>query len=282
MIRIIPRLDIKNDYLVKGVNLEGLRTLGNPYDFTKLYYLDNADEIFYINTVSSLFNTKHVENLLEKFSKEIFIPVTVGGGIKSLKQIEKFLRYGADRVYINTAFLKNKNFLLESVKEFGSANIVAGLEVLKFNNSYKVSSNSGRDIHDVKLEDWLDFLQSNGCGEIFVTDVNSEGLKGGFDLNLLKILYKKIFVVLTVHGGFSDANHIIDAIKINPHISGFAIASLFHYQALKFLDLSKQKESKGNTFFLSNLKSDTKKNFNEISNLKKEIHKINNKILLRL
>jgi cyclase len=282
MIRIIPRLDIKNDYLVKGVNLEGLRTLGNPYDFIQLYYLDNADEIFYINTVSSLFNTKHVENILEKFSKEIFIPVTVGGGINSLKQIEKFLHYGADRVYINTAFLKKKKFLIEAVKEFGSANIVAGVEVLKFKNLYRVSSNSGRDIHDIKLEEWLNFLQSNGCGEIFITDVNSEGLKCGFDLNLLKMLSKKIFVVLTLHGGFSNASHIIDAIKINSDISGFSIASLFHYEALKFLDLTKQKESKGNTFFLSNLKNNNKKKFNRISNLKKEIKKKDRKILLRL
>ena len=269
MLRIIPRLDIKNSYLVKGINLEGLRSLGSPEIFAKKYYQDGADEIFYINIVSSLFDTNDVSKFLKNFSKEIFLPITVGGGIQKLEQIQNYLELGADRVYINSGFVKNKKFAVAASKEFGRSNIVGGVEVLKIDENYFVTTNSGRDISKIDLKDWINYLQENSCGELVITSVNSEGLKSGFDLKLIEIINKIIKVPFTLHGGFSNENHILKALAISEKISGISIASHFHYNAINFIDFNK-KEQNHEIFFLSKQKkSRTEGKFNCISELKK-------------
>ena len=132
--RIIPKIDIKNDYVVKSINLEGVRKVGDPNDLAKKYYHDGADEIIFMDVVASLYGRNNIFDLIKKFSKDIFIPITVGGGIRTLQDIETALYSGADKVSINSAGLKNENFLKEASKEFGSSTIVSSIEVKKIEN----------------------------------------------------------------------------------------------------------------------------------------------------
>ena len=156
MKRIISKLDIKGPNLVKGVNLEGLRVLGEPSFFSKKYYKDLSDEIIYHDCVASLYDRKSFLDLIEKTSSDIFIPISVGGGLKNLKDIEKVLSAGADKVFINSAAIKKPKFLVEASKKFGSANICLSIEVVKnSNDEFICLSNYGREVSNKKLSDWF-------------------------------------------------------------------------------------------------------------------------------
>ena len=185
--RIISRLDIKGPNLVKGINLEGLRVLGNPDFFFKYYYNTGADEIIYHDCVASLYERKNFLDLIEKTSSDVFIPISVGGGIKSLKDIEKVLSAGADKVFINSAALKQPKFLTEACRKFGSANICLSIEVIKnSDDEFICLSNYGREVSNKKLLDWFSEAQDRGVGEIILTSVSCDGMGNGFDQKVLE------------------------------------------------------------------------------------------------
>ena len=165
-IRIIPKLDIKNGMLIKGINLEGLRVLGNPYDFAKKYYEEGADEIMYMDNVATLYGTNNLVKFVKKTAENIFIPLTVGGGIKNLLHIEKLLINGADKVSINSEFVMNKKFVREAVKNFGSSTIVATIESTKIQNRYFIATSNGRDLFDKNPVQWAKELEDLGIGEL--------------------------------------------------------------------------------------------------------------------
>ena len=164
-LRIIPKIDIKNRNLVKGIHLEGLRSLGNPRSFVEIYYSDGADEIIYHDVVASLYERNNAAELIKDASKNIFLPMTVGGGINKLKEVEKILRSGADRVFINTAVLNNFSFLKDCIKNFGSSTIVLSVEVVKDKHDFYCRKDFGRESTDIKLESWLKKTEEVGVGE---------------------------------------------------------------------------------------------------------------------
>jgi cyclase len=258
--RIIPRLDIKNGLLVKGINLEGLRVLGNPFDFAKKYYLDGADEICYIDIVSSLYGTKNLSQFIKKTAESNFIPLSVGGGIKSLNDIDEILLNGADKICLNSALIKNIKLLELASKKFGASTITAIVEITKIDDKLFITSNNGREIHYINPLDWIRKLQDQGAGEIIITSVMDEGLNKGFNLKILYSLSKILKIPFLLHGGLGNKEHICD-IAINSSASGVLISSLFHYNYLYCSNLNLKNKTGNFDYILSTNKLFNKKNF---------------------
>ena len=157
--RIIPLLETKNDYLIKGFQMEGIRNIGKPLDYAKKYYQMGAHEIIIIDSVASYYNRKNLFDLIKNLTKEIFIPLTIGGGIRTLENINQCLKIGADKVAINSSAIKNPSFLKNAVNEFGESTIVSYIEVKKLNNKYFAYFNNGRENSEILLQDWLKIVQ---------------------------------------------------------------------------------------------------------------------------
>jgi cyclase len=189
--RLIPRLDIKNDYVIKGINLEGLRKVGKPLDLLEKYYKEGADEICLIDSVASLYGRNNLFSIIENATKNIFIPLTVGGGIRSLQDIELALNSGADKVAINSYATENPNFICEASKNLGSSTIISYIEAKKKNHSkWEAYKYFGREKTGLDIIDWIKKVQDLGCGEILLTSVDHEGLEKGLDYNLLDNIVK--------------------------------------------------------------------------------------------
>ena len=250
--RIISKIEIKGLNLVKGVNLEGLRVLGKPEYFAEYYYKNNIDEIIYQDVVASLYGRNNLKELIEIVSEKIFIPMIVGGGLKSLNDIREILRAGADRVCINSEGIKNPDFLKNSVKEFGSSTIVVNIQIQKtLNNEYLCFIENGRQVTDYKLEDWACKVQDLGVGELLITSINNDGTGKGFDLSLINKLENKIEIPIILSGGAGSYEHVKEAFN-NTKIDGIAISSMFHYFLVEkdIKNIQGQKYQEGNLAFL--------------------------------
>ena len=255
-IRIIPRLDIKGPNLVKGIHLEGLRVLGKPEDFAKLYYEQGADELIYQDTVASLYQRNSLTEIITKTAKNIFIPITVGGGLRTLDDINKVLRAGADKVAINTAAIKNPKFITESSRAFGSSTIVVAVEAIRqSDNSYLVYTDNGREHTGVDAITWAKKAEDCGAGEILLTSIDQEGTGNGFDLELIKKISDSVTIPVIAHGGAANDLHISASIK-DSGADAIAIASMLHYAALnRNVSLVGDYDKEGNTEFLKNKRS---------------------------
>ncbi len=242
--RIISRLDIKNNTLVKGVNLEGLRVLGDPREFILSYYRENIDEIFLQDVVASLYNRNQLDKIIQDIVKNVFVTISVGGGLRNISDINKVLNLGADKISINSAAIKNPSFLKTSVEVFGSSTITVNIETLKVNGKYMVLIESGREKTRYELFDWIDKIQQLGAGEAVVTSISYEGKGAGFDLELYKLLKKKLNIPLVAHGGAGSVEDIINLFK-ETDVDGVLISSLLHYSYIKKTSAN----NAGNTIF---------------------------------
>lgn len=239
MFRIIPRLDIKNKNLIKTVNLEGLRKLGNPNEFAKKYYKEDADELIFMDCVASLYGRNNLYQIINEISKDIFIPITVGGGVRSLDDAKILLNNGSDKVAINSAALNNSNLISDLSNHIGSSSVVLSVEAKKIGNDWYAFFNCGRDNSGKKVVDWISQGISMGAGEVILTSVDKEGTESGFDLELLKNLKKiKINFPLIISGGIRNHIDIIEAKNIL-NISGVSIASVLHYKKAKLTEIKK-------------------------------------------
>ena len=239
--RIISRIDIKNEFVIKGINLEGLRKIGNPLEIATKYYQDGIDEIMMMDAVASLYGRNNLFDVIERSVENIFVPFTLGGGIRSLKDIEKALSSGADKVAINSYATENPNFIKEAVKNFGSSTITVYIETKKTGEkSWEAFKNSGRDKTGLEIVDWIKKVQDFNCGELLITSVDYEGLQNGFDLKLLEKIYPHINVPLIINGGCGKIEDIVDVRKKYENIS-FSIASALHYKKISLKNLKNEK-----------------------------------------
>lgn len=270
--RIIPKFEIKDDNLVKGIRMEGLRVLGKCSDFAKLYYEDGADEIFYQDVVASLYGQNNLLDIISKTASNLFIPLTVGGGIRSIENIKKILLSGADKIALNSILFQNLDFLKKAANIFGSSTIVGSIEAVKQNDGeYYAYYENGRTSSNIKVSDWIDILQKGGVGEIFLTFVDYDGLNANLDLEFLKLLKQRINVPFIVQGGIATTDHIKEISKIKS-VDGISASSLFHYNYLERANsLKKQEFLIGNIDFLNTVKNDSKKKTYSIKELKKEL-----------
>lgn len=229
-IRIIPRLDIKGPNVVKGIHLEGLRIIGDPQEIAERYYKEGADEIAYMDIVASLYQRSLDFNLLKETAKNIFIPLTVGGAIQSLHDINNALRAGADKIVINTYAIKNPEFLKKAANSFGSQCIVLYIEAKKVGaDAWEAYTDGGREHTGIDAIKWIQQAINLGVGEIFLTSIDKDGTREGYELSLIKTVTAFSPVPVIAHGGARDPNSVYEAV-INGMADAVAIGSIFHYK----------------------------------------------------
>jgi cyclase len=235
--RIIARIDIKNNFVIKGINFEGLRKVGDPYELITKYYEQGIDEIIIQDSVASLYGRNNLFDFIKDITKEIFIPITLGGGIRSLLDIEKALKSGADKVAINTKALEDSNFIKEASNEFGSSTIVSSIETKKISdNFWEPYKFCGRERTNRNVVEWIKTIQENGCGEILLTSIDHEGTKQGFDLEMISSVYEIIEKPIIISGGCGSLNHFKEVYK-DYKDEAVAIASVLHYKILEISDI---------------------------------------------
>lgn len=270
-IRIIPRLDIKGPNLVKGIHLEGLRVLGSPDVFAQYYYENGADEIIFQDVVASLFERNSLQDIISRTAKNIFIPITVGGGLRNINDIHNVLNAGADKVSLNTAAIRNPSFIEEAVKIFGSSTIVVAIEAIKASNGkYFAFTDNGREETYLEVTEWAKRATDCGAGEILITSVDREGTGNGFDIDLIKSIKNCVKVPVIAHGGGSITN-IVETI-LDGKVDALAFASLFHYEALKKVEKKFNQFEKGNTDFIEQHQTKSIDKYNIIKEVKRVLN----------
>ena len=228
--RVIARLDVKNEFVIKGIHLEGLRKIGNPNDLARKYYNHGIDEIIFMDAVAAYYDRNSLSHIIEKACQEVFVPITVGGGIRNISDIQMALNSGADKTAINTAAVKNPNFIKEASKVFGSQCIVSSIDAKKnSNNFWEVYTDNGREPTGINVVDWAKEVESLGAGEIMLTSIDKEGTKKGFDNELNKIVSEIVTIPIISSGGAGNSTHILELLK-ESKIDAVALASLIHYE----------------------------------------------------
>lgn len=256
-IRIIPRLDIKGPNLVKGVHLEGLRVLGKPEYFAKAYYQAGADELLYMDLVASLYNRNSLDNIIKKSAKSIFIPLTVGGGLRSIIDIKRVLRAGADKVTINTAAIRNPKLISQAANVFGSSTISVSIEALKqLDGQFLAFTDNGREYTGKEVISWAKQVEKLGAGEIIITSIDREGTGQGYDIQLTKLINKAVSIPVIACGGAGRLEDIFEVIN-ETKVEAVSMASMVHYQFIKNHQKNYDKQE-GNIIFLRSGKKFTK------------------------
>jgi len=246
-IRVIARLDVKGPDVINTIQLEGLRTVGSPNILAKNYYNQGADELLIIDQVASLYQRDHIIELIKIFTKEIFIPITVGGGIKTVDDARVILRSGADKVAINTEAVLNPNLISQLAKEFGKQCVVLSIPCKTDDNKkWEVYTNGGREKTGLEVIEWAKKAISLGAGELLVTSIDKDGLRNGFDLNLMKKFTEIDDVPIIVSGGLGKPAHISDLLSIS-NCEAIASADFLHMKRGNIKDLK-------NNILNSNLK----------------------------
>lgn len=249
MIRIIPRLDIKGPNVVKGVHLEGLRVVGRPELFAPRYYADGADEMLYMDTVASLYGRNSLEDIVRRTAEQIYVPLTVGGGIRSVDDIRRLLRAGADKVAINTAAIHNPRLLAEGADAFGAQCIVLSVEAMRTpDGRYECLTDNGREKTGRDVLAWIEEAVALGAGEILLTSVDQEGTGRGFDLALTRRVSEAVGVPVIAGGGAGTIEHV-RAVVTEGRADAVCIASMLHYHLLEIMESADYQEE-GNTDFL--------------------------------
>ena len=233
--RIIPCLDVKDGRVVKGVNFVGLKDAGDPVEVARRYNNEGADELTFLDITASSDNRDTIIDIVKKVACEVFIPLTVGGGIRKLDDIYKLLNVGCDKVSINSAAVKRPELIDEGAKRFGSQCIVTAIDVKKVGNKYHVYLNGGRIDTGIDALVWAKEAVSRGSGEILLTSMDADGTKEGFELNITQQISQAVHVPVIASGGAGDMGHIKEVFE---HGADAALAaSIFHYKEVDIMQL---------------------------------------------
>lgn len=228
-VRVIARLDIKGANVVKGVHLEGLRVVGKPGELARRYYEQGVDEIVYMDIVASLYGRNNILAVVEEAARDVFVPLTVGGGIRSLDDIVAALRSGADKVAINTAAVARPAFIREAAEALGSQCVVLSVEAKRRGpGKWEALTDNGRETTGVDVLDWVLEAERLGAGEILITSVDQEGTKTGFDTELIGAVHQRVRIPVIACGGAGKPEHISTLIEART-VDAVACASIFHY-----------------------------------------------------
>ncbi len=258
MIRLIPRLDIKGPNLVKGIHLEGLRVLGKPEQFARFYYEQGADELIYMDVVASLYQRNSLLDIVARTSQEIFIPLCVGGGLRSINDIREVLRAGADKVSLNTAAIADPELIRQAAHAFGSSTIVISIEAIKLpDGRYEAFTDNGRQATGVDVFEWATRVATLGAGEILLTSIDREGTGKGYDLELTRRLADSVSIPVIACGGAGQPAHVQQVVQAG-HANAVSMASLLHYDVLQHSRTEQDFSQEGNTEFLRSGRSFSK------------------------
>jgi cyclase len=232
-LRVIARLDVKGKNLIKGVRLEGLRKMGDPQEFAQRYYRQGIDELIYMDAVASLYQRNNLTEIVRRSAEDVFIPITVGGGVRSLEDARALLRAGADKVAINTAATKQPEILSELAQRFGSQCVVLSIEAVRNpgGQGWEAHTDNGREHTGLDVVEWAARGVELGAGEILLTSVDREGTGKGFDVELINAVSKAVSVPVIASGGFGAITHLVEAAKIGG-ADAVAIADALHFNKL--------------------------------------------------
>ncbi len=272
-VRVIPRLDIKGPNLVKGIHLEGLRVLGKPERFAQHYYENGADELFYMDAVASLYNRNSLNDIIRRTAQEVSIPLTVGGGLRSVDDIRDVLRAGADKVAINTAAIARPELIREAANKFGSSTIVVSIETIRQpNGTHMAYTDCGRNETGLDAYEWALRAAELGAGELIITSVDREGTGKGYDLALTRRISEAVSIPVIACGGAGSIDDV-RAVITEGKADAISIASCLHYDFLKTYDaLGENYSGEGNTEFLKKQRGFGKINGFSLPGLKQHLY----------
>lgn len=244
-IRIIPRLDIKGPNLIKGIQLEGLRVIGDPNEYAQKYYEAGADEIIYMDVVASLYGRNSLDDIVRHTAQNVFVPITVGGGIRSVEDVNRALRAGADKTAINTAAVKCPELITEVSNTFGSQCMVLSIEAKHTSDGeWQAFTDNGREKTGLDVIEWAKRGEELGAGEILLTSVDHEGMRSGFDCDLVRTVSSAVSIPVIASGGFGKMEHLFDVVD-NGLADAVAIADALHYSRMELSDIRSAALEKG-------------------------------------
>ena len=243
--RIIPCLDVKNGRVVKGINFVDLKDAGDPVEQAKIYSDGGADEICFLDITASNENRNTIYDVVEKTSKKCFVPLTVGGGVRTIQKITELLLAGADKVSINTAAVNDVSFVKEASKKFGSQCIVVAIDAKKVsNNKWEVFTHGGRKNTGMDAIEFAKKMEDTGAGELLVTSMDRDGTQAGYDIELMSKISSKVNIPVIASGGVGNLDHLVDGIKLG-NASAVLAASIFHYGKHSVKEAKEYLDSKG-------------------------------------
>lgn len=226
--RIIPCLDVNDGRVVKGINFIELKDAGDPVEIAKSYNEQGADELTFLDITASSDNRGLLFDIVEKVANQIFIPLTVGGGVRNCEDIRNLLNSGADKVGINTSAIINPDFVSESSSRFGSQAIVVAIDAKKVDDHYEVFTHGGRNSTGIDAISWAKKMAEYGAGELLITSMDRDGTKSGFDNNLMKLISDSVDIPIIASGGAGNLKHLVDGVK-EGEADAVLAASIFHY-----------------------------------------------------
>lgn len=269
--RLIARLDIKGPDLVKGVHLEGLRVLGSPRAFARHYYQDGIDELIYQDIVASLYQRNSLHEFVRETARDTFIPLTVGGGLRTIEDIRAVLRAGADKVALNTAAVARPELVRDASRVFGSSTIVVAIEAIRQPDGvYLASTDCGRELTSIEVVAWARQVESLGAGEILLTSVDREGTGSGFDLDLTSRVSRAVSIPVIAHGGAGQPSHLAQVLT-EGRADAVAVASMLHYSAVRELAGADAESATGNQEFLRRGAQHARFHGHTVARLKQEL-----------
>lgn len=244
IVRLIARLDIKGPHLIKGVHLEGLRVLGDPQDYARCYYEQGADELLYVDLVASLYGRSKLTEIVRRAAHDVFVPLTVAGGIRSVDDVTDLLRAGADKVAINTAGVHRPELITEVSRRFGSQAMVLSIEAKQqAPGKWEVYTDCGRERSGVDAVEWARRGVELGAGEILVTSIDREGTRKGFDIDLVRAVSDAVEVPVIASGGYGEPAHLSQVVSAGPDAVAFADA--LHYKRTTMPELRQTARTAG-------------------------------------
>lgn len=228
-LRLIARLDVKGPNLVKGIHLEGLRIIGDPHEYAQRYYEQGADELVYVDIVASLYGRNNLVDVVERTARDVFIPIAVGGGVRTLEDVNRLLRAGADKVAVNTAAVRNPPFIREAARAFGSQCVIVNIEAIRQpGGSWEAFTDNGRERTGLDAFEWALRATDLGAGELLVTSVDREGTRKGFDIELTRRIADAVPIPVIASGGAGSIDDVAAVIR-DGHADAVALASILHY-----------------------------------------------------
>ena len=243
--RIIPCLDVKDGRVVKGVNFEGLNDVSSPVELAKFYSENLADELVFYDITASCEERNIFTDILCETARNVFIPLTVGGGINTLDDFDRVLKCGADKVSVNSGAIRNPDLIYQAAKRYGDQCVVLSADIKRVNGEFRVFAKGGREDTGMEAISWIKRCVDNGAGEIVVNSIDTDGVKGGFDIEMLKAVCDAVSVPVIASGGAGCVNDFITLFDEVPGVDAGLAASIFHFGEVAIPDLKKELKSSG-------------------------------------
>ncbi len=243
--RIIPCLDVRNGRVVKGVNFEGVNDVSSPVDLAEYYSKCGADEIVFYDITASFEERKLFTDILTEVASRIFIPLTVGGGINTVDDFGRVLKCGADKVSVNSGAIRNPSLVRDAARKYGNQCVIISVDVKRVDGEFRVFAKGGRENTGMDAVEWIKRCVDNGAGEVVLNSIDTDGVKKGFDIQMLEKVLEAVSVPVIASGGAGEINDFIDLFKKLPEVSAGLAASIFHFNEVEIMDLKRELKNNG-------------------------------------